>query len=63
MNEEIALGLARHALTGLGSIAVSRGYVSADQMQTATGAIIVLIGVGWSVWDKVKKAKAAGNKA
>jgi hypothetical protein len=64
MNEEIALGIARHGLTIAGGMLVQKGYASADDVQGGLGAVVTLIGVGLSVWHKIEaKRKAAAAAA
>ncbi len=50
------LGLARHLLTAAGGALVAKGYVDAGTAETAVGALVALIGVGWSVWEKRGRA-------
>lgn len=44
----------RHVLTGVGAVAVSKGYVDADTIQTGIGAAATLGGLAWSVIQKYK---------
>ena len=52
MNTEAWLGLIRHILTTGGGVLASKGVIEAGQVETIVGAVIVLIGVAWSVWAK-----------
>lgn len=45
-------GLLRHVLTMGGGALVTAGYVSAGDVETITGAVMALIGVAWSAYDK-----------
>lgn len=48
----IGLPLIRHALTSGGGALVAGGYLDASQAQTASGAVLTLVGIGLSLWDK-----------
>jgi len=52
MNTEAWLGLIRHVLTTAGGVLASKGVIESGQIETIVGALVVLIGVGWSVWAK-----------
>jgi hypothetical protein len=51
MNDIVA-GLIRHALTTLGGVLVGAGYLTSDEWTTLAGALVVFIGVVWSVLSK-----------
>lgn len=50
------LGIARHVLTAAGSLLVAKGVLDAGTAETAVGAVVTLISVGWSVWENRKRA-------
>lgn len=52
MNTEAWLGLIRHILTTAGGVLASKGVIESGQIETIVGAVVVLIGVVWSVWAK-----------
>jgi hypothetical protein len=54
MTQEQTLGLIRHFLSGLGSIAIYRGWIDEATALEVTGALMVLISFGWSFWTKRK---------
>lgn len=58
MNKEAVMGLIRHLLTFAGGVFVAQGYLD-DQSQAAegVGALMTLIGLGWSLAVKKKSAK------
>lgn len=56
MTKDMWLGLARHLLTTAGGFAVGKGLLDAGTMEAVVGALVVLIGAGWSVTDKKKAA-------
>jgi hypothetical protein len=45
-------GVFRHLLTAAGGALVAKGVVDAGTAEAAIGALVTLIGVGWSVWEK-----------
>jgi hypothetical protein len=53
------LSFIRHTLTTLGGGLVAAGYLSADDLTTAAGAIAALVGVAWAVLSKRFFKKAA----
>ena len=48
----VGLPLIRHALTAGGGALVVGGYLDASQAQAASGAVLTLVGIGLSLWDK-----------
>lgn len=54
MSQEHILGIVRHILTFAGGIAVAKGMIDAETLAQASGAIITLIGVFWSLRSKSK---------
>lgn len=57
MNVTIVSAILRHVLTAAGGVAVARGYLDSGTLETAVGAVLTLVGLAWSIWDK--KANAA----
>ena len=49
------LGLIRHVLTYAGGTLVTNGFLSASDMQLVVGAVITLMGIGWSVYEKRRR--------
>ena len=58
MNQDQILGIARHVLTTLGGVVVTRGFVDESTMISIVGALVTLAGAAWSVYAKRTKAKA-----
>lgn len=54
----IGLALLRHALTFVGGLLASKGYVDSGTIESASGAILTLAGIVWSVLEK--NARPAG---
>ncbi len=52
MNKEAILGLVRHLLTFGGGAGVSAGYLVESDLTAAVAAVMTLIGIVWSWWDK-----------
>lgn len=48
MDPTVLLGLLRHALTSFGGAAVAGGLVTHDELTTAVGAIVTLVGFAFS---------------
>jgi len=58
MDWKIAAGLlARHLLTTLGGIIVTKGWIDSSQLEPITGAVLVIAGVVWSIVQKQRAAK------
>lgn len=55
MTKEMILGVLRHLLTAGGGILSANGVASSGEVETGVGAVIALIGLGLSIWDKRKK--------
>jgi hypothetical protein len=54
MKNNPVLGVLRHVLTFGGGYLTSNGVVSASDLEAAVGAVITLIGVAWSIYEKRK---------
>lgn len=52
MNKEILFAVARHFLTLLGGAIAARYAIDGAAIDAASGAIMTLVGFGWSIWDK-----------
>ena len=52
MNTAMILGLVRHGLTLAGGYLVAKGHLDAGSVDTVVGAVITLIGAGWSIQSK-----------
>jgi hypothetical protein len=64
MDQDTVLGILRHILTSLGGGLVADGLLSQSQLSDGVGAVVILIGIGCSVWNKIehRKALAAAGK-
>lgn len=58
MNWEMIQGVVRHLLTFGGGFLVTNGSLGQSDMEAGVGAVITLVGIVWSVFNK-KKAKEA----
>jgi hypothetical protein len=63
VNLQTILGLLRHLLTFGGGALVTAGLSSDGQITEMVGAVITLIGGGWSIWEKSQAKKAAAQAA
>lgn len=59
---KIILGWIRHMVGMAGAVMVSHGYLSADQGQQFAGAVMVIVPLLFSAWDKFQ-AQQAKNAA
>jgi hypothetical protein len=50
---KLVMGLIRHGLTTAAGGLVAHGWLTGSQAQEGVGAVVVLIGLGLSVYDKV----------
>jgi hypothetical protein len=55
MKKEQVLGILRHVLTGVGVLAVSKGYADETTVMEIGGGIVALLGTLWSVFSPDKK--------
>lgn len=56
--KQFTLGVIRHGLTTAGGALVTQGVVSAGEAEQAVGAVMVLVGLAWSLWRKYERAHA-----
>ena len=52
MSKEQIFGLLRHVLTFGAGFLVTSGLVEASDVETGVGAVMALVGIGWSFWAK-----------
>ena len=57
MKKEAVLAAVRHLLTAGGGLLVAQGVTEAAAMETAIGAVMTLVGFGWSLWRKYAREK------
>ena len=50
--KEIVFGIVRHGLTSVGGALLAHGILSAGQMNDGVGSLMVILGLGWSLWEK-----------
>jgi hypothetical protein len=52
MNSPVVFGIVRHLLTiGAGALA-SRGVIGENESETLVGAVLALVAIGWSAYEK-----------
>lgn len=56
MTPEITGAIVRHILTAVGGYYVSKGVIDKGAVEAIIGGVVAAIGVGWSIFNKVKKA-------
>lgn len=59
MNKAILGLLARHALSAIGAVLVSKGLVAATMVEPVSGAVLLLASVVWSAYQKHKSGALA----
>lgn len=52
MTGDMLSGLIRHALTVLGGVFITKGYLDATMLEALAGAVATIAGVGWSIFVK-----------
>lgn len=57
---KIVTSLLRHLLTAAGAWLVAEGKLDVGQVETLTGAVLTVVGLGWSVIDKRGVVKLIG---
>lgn len=61
MNTELTLefvkSMVRHGISVYGGVLVSRGFVDASQLEQLSGAAVLVLSVGWSMYRKWARAK------
>jgi hypothetical protein len=53
------MGILRHALTTAGGALVANGTISDGELQTGVGAVIAIVGLAWSIWEKRRAVPAS----
>lgn len=56
MTSDAIQGIIRHFLTTAGGALVASGVINSGQLQDAVGALMVLGGIGWSIYQKRQAA-------
>jgi hypothetical protein len=51
---EVITGVVRHVLTFGGGFLIEDGIATGDQIQTGISAFVTLIGLAWSIYEKIK---------
>lgn len=59
MNAATLTALLRPALVAFGGIFVARGYLSREENEQVAGALAILSGVGWELWESHQRRRAA----
>lgn len=53
----LVLAVARHLATTAGGALAANGIIAASDSQTVAGAILTIVGLGFSAYDKYAKVK------
>lgn len=62
MNSTFVTALVRHILTTLGGVLVANGYADGGTVETIAGGGAALVGVLWSLYEKIKRKGPASPK-
>jgi hypothetical protein len=57
MNTEIMMGFVRHALTLGAGLLIAKGYADESTVNEVVGAVMTLVGFGWSYFHKKSASK------
>lgn len=52
MGKNQILGILRHVLTFAGGFIVAKGWIDEGALTELVGALMTVIGTGWSIFDK-----------
>jgi hypothetical protein len=52
MDKAMIGGLVRHLMTAGGGFLVAKGYVDASMWAEIVGAVVAIVGVAWSLFNK-----------
>ena len=61
MTLELFLASLRHSLTALGVYVTAAGVTDAEGWTQLTGAVLVVVGFGWSAWRKFARRARTGS--
>lgn len=50
--QSILAGIVRHLVTTGAGVLVTHGYIQSSQTEQVVGAVMLLVGIGWSWWQK-----------
>lgn len=59
LTKELVLGLVRHVATGLGTLFAAKGYTEGSETEAFVGAVVFLVGYGWSAIRKIGRPDPA----
>lgn len=51
----LILGIIRHLLTSAGGALAAKGVITAAEADTVAGALMTVAGVGWSIYEKIRR--------
>lgn len=59
--KDILMGLARHVGGYVGGLLAAKGYIESSQTEIVIGIVVGVAAIGFSIWDKRKRAKETTN--
>lgn len=57
--KQAIFGTVRSVLIALGGVLAAKGWVSSGDVELYAGAIVIVLGAAWSIWDKFQAESAA----
>lgn len=57
MLQAIIGSMIRTVLAGYGGTLIQEGYITSDDLNAGTGAVIVIVTLAWSIWQKKRASK------
>ena len=61
MNKTTVLAFLRHGLTFAGGALASKGVAESADIESGIGAIVTLVGLAWSIWEKRNRPPGQTN--
>lgn len=62
MIPQIVGGILRHVLTVFGGSLVTKGFLDNEQLASGIGAILTILGLAWSIWQKSRTRTEPGGE-
>jgi hypothetical protein len=57
MVKDLITGVLRHVMTVAGGSLVTQGYFDDATLQAGIGAVLTLVGIVWSIWEKTQRSR------
>lgn len=60
--KDTILAVLRHALSSVGGVLVTSGYLTSTEAATIVGAVLTIAGVGWSIYERNQQAQEDNSR-